>query len=105
MNTAMTTAEIEASFGQQIKALRLRRNLHQIELAKQAGAALSALKNLELGKGTSLKTLIKILKALGRTDWLQSLSPRVSISPLELAGSRKHQRLRASPKRKKAQAR
>ena len=29
---------------------------------------MSALKNLESGKGATLKTLIKILRALGRTD-------------------------------------
>jgi transcriptional regulator with XRE-family HTH domain len=100
MKTAMTAKEIEVGFGQQIKALRLRKNLHQIELAKQAGIALSALKNLEQGKGAALKTLIKTLRALDRTEWLQTISPTVSISPMELAKSRKYVRLRASPKRK-----
>jgi len=99
MDRAKTTEEIEADFGQQIKALRLRRNLHQIEIAKQAGIALGSLKNLELGKGAILKTLIKVLRALDRLDWLDTFAPTVSISPLQMVKSHKPARQRASPKR------
>jgi len=94
-----TTHEVEASFGRQIKALRLRKNLHQIDLAGQAGIALGALKNLELGKGSTVKTLIKVLRALDRLDWLETIAPAVSISPLEMLKSRRPTRQRASPKK------
>lgn len=99
MNRARTTGEIQADFGQQIKTLRLRKNASQIELAQQAGIALGALKNLELGKGATLKTLIKALRALDRLEWLETIAPLVSISPLQMIETNRPTRQRASPKR------
>ncbi|OGQ98703.1 MAG: hypothetical protein A2505_01940 [Deltaproteobacteria bacterium RIFOXYD12_FULL_55_16] len=40
------------------------------------------------GKGATLKTLIKTLRALDRADWLLSLAPLVSISPLQMLKAR-----------------
>ena len=99
MDRARTTEEVEADFGQQIKTLRLRKNVAQTELAQQAGVALGALKNLELGKGATLKTLIKVLRALDRLEWLETIAPTVTISPLQMIKTRKPMRQRASPKR------
>ncbi len=98
MKPSATTEELEAQLGQQIRALRLRRNVDQQALAAQAGVALSALKNVESGKGATLKTLLKVLRALDRLDWLNSLSPVVSISPLQLL-KQKAPRQRASSRR------
>jgi len=98
MESARTTEEIEKELGQQIRSLRLRKNIHQEGLAERAGVALSALKNLESGKGAALKTFIKILRALERLAWLDTLAPAVSISPLQILKS-KHPRQRASRKR------
>lgn len=89
-----TTEEIEAGLGEQVRALRLRKNLRQDLLAERAGVALSALKNLESGKGAALKTFLKVLRALDRLDWLDALAPPVSISPLEM--------LKARPVRRRA---
>ncbi len=99
MENARTTEEVEQKLGQQIRSLRLRKNLKQERLAEQAGVALSALKNLESGKGTALKTLIKALKALERLGWLDTLAPAVSISPLQMLHS-KPPRQRASRKQR-----
>lgn len=101
MENIKTTEEWEAELGEQARSLRLRQNLDQKSLAEQAGIGLSALKNLESGKGASLKTLIKTLRALGRAGWLETLSPAVSISPLQMLKARP-QRQRASRSRKLA---
>jgi transcriptional regulator with XRE-family HTH domain len=101
MNIVRTADELEAELGQQVRALRLRANLDQQTLAQQAGVALSALKNVESGKGATLKTLLKVLRALNRLEWIQSLSPAVSISPLQLL-KQKRPRQRASSRRKTA---
>lgn len=101
MENIKTTEEWEAELGEQARSLRLRQNLDQKSLAEQAGIGLSALKNLESGKGASLKTLIKTLRALGRAGWLETLSPAVSISPLQMLKARS-QRQRASRSRKLA---
>ena len=83
-----------------MRALRLRANLDQVSLAERAGVGLTALKNLESGKGATLKTLIKTLRALDRADWLTSLAPPVSISPMQMLKT-KSARQRASRKRTK----
>jgi transcriptional regulator with XRE-family HTH domain len=99
MTSNRTTEEIEADFGRQIRSLRLRKNVTQIELAQRAGVALGALKNLELGKGATLKTLIRVLRALDRLQWLETIAPVVSISPLQMIKANRPARRRASPKR------
>jgi transcriptional regulator with XRE-family HTH domain len=92
--------ELEAELGQQIRALRLRESLDQRDLAERAGIALNAVKNLENGKGTTLHSLIQVLRVLNRTDWLRGLAPTVSISPVQMLKTKRPRR-RVSPKRKK----
>ncbi len=79
-----TPEEMEATLGQQLRDLRLRRNIDQRQLAEQAGVALNAVKNLENGRGATLKSLVKVLRALGRADWLETLAPTVAISPMRM---------------------
>ena len=102
MDIAKSTEEWEIELGQQVRNLRLRHNLDQQTLAGQAGVGLSALKNLESGKGATVKTLIKVLRALGRASWLETLAPAVSISPMQMLKTRSV-RQRASRPRKPAQ--
>ena len=99
MKKSKITQESEAALGGQVRALRLRENLDQRALAERAGVGLSALKNVESGKGATLKTFIKVLRALGRADWLETLAPTVSISPLQMLKT-KPVRQRASRARK-----
>ena len=84
MITLLTTNEWETQLGQHLRALRLRRNIDQRQLAAQAAVALNVVKNLEGGKGSTVKSLIKVLRALGREEWLGTLAPLVSISPLQM---------------------
>ena len=85
---SMTTEEWEATLGRQLRDLRLRQNVDQRQLAEQAGVALNVVKNLEAGKGATIKSLVKVLRALGRIEWLDSLAPAVSISPLQMLKSK-----------------
>ena len=98
MENIKTVEEWESELGEQMRALRLRANLDQVSLAERAGIGLTAVKNLESGKGATVKTLIKALRALDRADWLSSLSPPVSISPLQMLKT-KPARQRASRRR------
>jgi transcriptional regulator with XRE-family HTH domain len=95
MTNVMTTPEWATTLGQQLRDLRLRQNVDQRQLAEQAGVALNVVKNLEAGKGATVKSLVKVLRALERVEWLETLAPVVSISPLQLLKS-KHPRQRAS---------
>ena len=95
MTESMTTEEWELTLGRQLRDLRLRQNVDQRQLAEQAGVALNVIKNLEAGKGATVKSLVKVLRALGRVEWIESLAPAVSISPLQMLKS-KPSRQRAS---------
>jgi transcriptional regulator with XRE-family HTH domain len=91
---SLTTQEWAQKIGDQIRSLRLRKNIEQTSVANQSGVSLSALKNLESGKGASIKTLIKVLRALDRVEWLTTLVPPITISPLQML-ARKNIRMRA----------
>jgi transcriptional regulator with XRE-family HTH domain len=95
MINVKTSEEMEAAFGQQLRDLRLRRNIDQRLLADQAGVALNAVKNLESGRGATLTSLVKVLRTLGRADWLETLAPAVAISPMQMLKA-KQPRQRAS---------
>jgi transcriptional regulator with XRE-family HTH domain len=96
METIQTSAELEVRLGSHLRELRLLRNLDQKSLAERAGLSLNAVKHLESGRGARLNSLIKVLRALGRTDWLETLAPIVSISPMQMLkrGSREPRRAR-----------
>ncbi len=96
-----TIDELEARLGASFRELRIRDQFDQRALAAKANVGLSALKNLEAGKGTTLKTLLKVLKALDRLDWLDALAPTVSVSPLQmLRAPRPRQRVYAPRKKR-----
>lgn len=95
-----TSEEWEFEIGRQIRELRLRQNIDQQRLAEQAGIALNVVKRLESGKGTTVRSLIKVLRILGREEWLNTIAPVVSISPLQML-KEKPVRQRASGNRGK----
>ncbi len=82
MNTHYTIDELEALLGTGAKAVRLDMNIDQQTLAARAGISVGALKNLESGRGSTVKTLVSVLKALDRQDWLTTIAPTASVNPL-----------------------
>ncbi len=101
MKRQLNVEEMEAALGENVKKLRLQKNLDRETLAKQAGISVSAIKNLEGGNGSTTKTLLRVLRSLGREEWLAGLAPVASINPLHMV---KHQpvRQRASGRRVKS---
>jgi transcriptional regulator with XRE-family HTH domain len=89
-----STAEWEATVGEQLRALRIAANLDQAGLADLAGVSLGAVKAAEQGKGSTLRTLVRLTRALGREDWLESLAPQPTISPIDVLRSRREPRKR-----------
>ena len=84
-----TTVEWEKELGKTIRALRIQSHARQQDLAKSANISLTGLRNLEAGRGSTLHSFILVLRALGETEWLQSLAPREqSASPMELLRER-----------------
>ena len=87
MKDLATPEELELELGVHIFATRMHRNITQEQLATDAGVSRSALRNLEGGKGSTIQTLVRVLKALDRTDWIGMLQPSVTISPLQMLNS------------------
>jgi len=94
---SQTADEMEAALGGRLKALRLAKNLDQVTLARQAGIGVSALKSLENGHGSTLRSLVLVVRALGREEWLAGIAPMPTINPLTMtrsAGPRQRARSR-----------
>ena len=79
-----TVADLEAELGSKLRLLRLDRNLQQATLAERAGVSLNSLKRLELGRGSTTHTLLSVLRAFGREDWLKTIAPVATINPLTM---------------------
>ena len=80
--TFMSPDELQAAFGKQLQELRIAKNLDQITTAEKAGISEKALRNLEAGRGSSIETLVRVLKALDSLQGLRLLAPKPSVSPL-----------------------
>ncbi|MCL2882410.1 MAG: helix-turn-helix domain-containing protein [Coriobacteriia bacterium] len=80
-----TSEEWEQFAGKQVRALRLRKNMTQQEVAQRAQISVSTLANLEAGKGSTLKTFAAVLNVLQKAQVLEGLAPTVAVSPLQLA--------------------
>lgn len=96
---SMTDQAIAEAIGERIDQLRLKLNVGQAHVAEEAGISRETLRNLVKGKGT-LINMISVLRALGELDRLTSLVEDVRSSPIQLAKSAGHQRVRASSPRK-----
>lgn len=95
-----STDEWEATIGEQFRTLRLARNLDQSQLADLAGVSVGSVKGLEQGRGSTLKTIVRLARALDREDWLRSLAPRATVSPIDILRSS-----RTEPRRRVYRAR
>ena len=84
MSDDSSVAEWEQRLGDQVRSLRVSARLEQRELADRAGVSLGAVRNLETGKGSTTKTIIRVARALDRTDWLTALAPPITVSPVAL---------------------
>ena len=91
-----TAHQWEQYIGQQVRRLRLQKNMTQGELASRVGISKSTISNLESGRGSTISTLASILNVLGQTAWLENLAPRVDVSPVQMVKLRGKQRQRAS---------
>lgn len=103
MQASHTLAELEVVLGEQVKKLRLSRNIDQATLAERAGISRRALQNLEAGAGSSVASMLSVIRALGREDWLALLAPTATINPLYMVRARR-ERQRATSVRVKPSA-
>lgn len=91
-----------ALIGQRIQRERLNQNLTQEALAERAGVGLRTVRYLEAGRQTTVETLIRVLRALGKRGALDAFLPEPGLSPLQLAKLKGRERQRAGTPRKKS---
>jgi transcriptional regulator with XRE-family HTH domain len=95
-STLSDTAVLEA-FGSRLAAARLRRNLTQTALGREAGVSRATIERLEGGVGADLKLLVRVLRALQLQQGFLASIPADEPSPMALlrAQGKKRQRARA----------
>ncbi len=90
-----TTEEILREIGARLRSFRLQQNVTQARLAETAGVGHATVKRAEAGESIRLETIVKILRALGRVEALDSFLPEALVSPIRLAEERERGRRRA----------
>lgn len=65
--------ELENRTGRILREIRLNRGISQKELARLSDLSVSTVANLERGRGASLQTFLRAVRALDRLDFLDSL--------------------------------
>lgn len=93
-----TPEELQVALGERLRRLRLSRNLDQRTTAEKAGLSEKALRNLETGRGSTVESLLRVLKALDSLSGLDALAPEVSVDPLALLRQAKAPRRVSRPR-------
>ncbi len=94
-----TTTEVLREIGARLRGLRLQQNVTQADLAELAGVGHATVKRAEVGESVRMETIVKMLRALGRIEALDSFLPAPLVSPIQLAEQRERERQRARPSR------
>ena len=81
--------EIQSTLGDRLQTLRISKNLDQRTTAEKAGISEKALRNLEAGRGSTVESLLRVLKALDSLEGIEMLAPKPSVNPLALLRSTK----------------
>lgn len=102
MNVAeLSDRTIMGIIGERIQKERLNQNLTQKELADRAGIGLRTVRSLEAGHKSTVETMIRALRGLGRLSTIDAFLPEPKVSPVQLAKMQGRQRQRASGKLRK----
>lgn len=80
----LSTDDWELRIGEQVRRARLTAGFDQVELAERSDVSVGALRNLERGNGSTLRTLVRVARSLGLQSWLGSLAPAVTVSPIDV---------------------
>jgi transcriptional regulator with XRE-family HTH domain len=91
----LTDSAILEELGARLARVRIDANLTQARLAEEAGVGKRTIERLEAGRGTDLRVLVRVLRALSLIEGLESLIPAAPQSPLALLRHKGRERKRA----------
>lgn len=96
ITSSLTDQAVLQVLGRRIAAVRLRQNLTQAAVARQAGIAKRTLEAIEAGGSSRLVSLVRVLRVLGLLDGLDGVIAEPGPSPLEQWQAGRSRRQRAS---------
>lgn len=96
----LSNTELLKKIGKYIKRSRLELNFTQEELAEKTGLERTSISYIENGKGTSLLSLLQVLRSLEKLELLAPLlDDHIPISPIEIVKLQGKQRKYATSKK------
>lgn len=102
IETGNSDKTILVELGRRLAQTRLDRNLSQEALAIEAGVSKATVERAEAGQPVKSTSLIRLLRALGRLEALDSLLPEPLPSPIERLDLQGRRRRRARGARQDA---
>jgi transcriptional regulator with XRE-family HTH domain len=93
-----TDQAILSEVGERLARTRLDRNLTQAELAADAGVSKRTVERMESGESVQFTSFVRVVRALGLAERLDSLLTEPALSPMARLESKGRQRRRASSK-------
>lgn len=82
---AWTDKAIMEKIGEKLKKERLNQNISQAEMADISGLSAFTISGIENHGKCSLTSLVQLLRALQRLEWLEPLLKEEDFSPIEYA--------------------
>jgi transcriptional regulator with XRE-family HTH domain len=95
LTIGLTDRAILEELGTRLERRRVDANRTQAELAEEAGISKRTLERIEAGDSTDFALLIRVLRALGLMEGLESMIPDLPQSPITLLKARGRDRKRA----------
>lgn len=92
---------IVQEIGDNLRRMRLNKNISQEQLARLAGLDRTTISRMEAGRAATLLTVVQVLRALDKLDILDAFREQSQVSPLQVLRTQERQRQKASPKNKK----
>ena len=81
----LSNKAIQKEIGIRLQRERLNQNITQVQLSERVGISRRTLVAAEKGEGTTLETLIRILRGLDRIGQLDRFLPDPGLSPIQVA--------------------
>lgn len=93
---SMTPEELAVLLGEHLRRSRVLRRFTQAEMAALANVSERSISALECGTGSTVATLLRIMKALDKLSALDALVPIPSVDPLSMlkGGKPQYRRVR-----------
>jgi transcriptional regulator with XRE-family HTH domain len=96
----LTDSAVLEELGARLTRARIEANLTQAQLAEEAGIGKRTVERLEAGRGTDLRMVVRVLRALGLMEGLDSLIPAAAQSPMVLLRHKGRERKRVGHPRR-----